>query len=717
MMPFATSGRLIPVRDPVVFKAASSRQFYRTIFALHNVFFRNPASGCSALEFFMQTRSARTITDGISGSTRVHTKRRRCIRGWAEVVVVSLSMVLPGCRDDDAPDPGNGKPNSSQTAPIPASNQQDTTYRSGNDWFRILDNGLTDSEREEFFHLTTGSELFPLRWMQNLINPETGELFLENPGRFGLIPGPSNPDGLPIGLTAADSSDIRSRGKMVGINCSACHTGHLTYEGQQLVIVGGSSLFDVERFLSELYLAAEKTAQTPDMLVSFVHRLRQHRQDREQSPPAASDRILSHLVRDSAALSDLTETFRSLARNAVDAEADELLRSFSRRETQTQEEVRSVLLYGFEEDVRNALEDSLRAVDTDSADVTEDQKKQDIKQLTQDFFIVARLLSGRIAFARDLAGLWKHNLPSTRGGPGHRDNIEVNRPLLFRTKSEQQAAGPCGPPPFFMLQGVRWTDWDGHARSTTDCHLLAALSWGSVSSPETPSSTVPIANLARFEQLAGKLKSPVWPEDEFGELNAGQIQAGESVFRKHCAQCHRPEMVDAQDVPHGSVYPLSEIGTDPLRLQNYLQPLDRQNYSQVLQQSSQNDLGAASQPTNHSAEDTVLLSERHPNRRQDSNGYVARRLEGIWATAPYLHNGSVPSLKHLLLPAAFRPNRFSIHRAEYDTKSVGLILDISQSHEFLFDTSLPGNSNSGHEYGTALNQTRKNALLEYLKSL
>ena len=99
--------------------------------------------------------------------------------------------------------------------------------------------------------------------------------------------------------------------------------------------------------------------------------------------------------------------------------------------------------------------------------------------------------------------------------------------------------------------------------------------------------------------------------------------------------------------------------------------------------------------------------------------YEARVLEGIWAAAPYLHNGSVPTLAELLKPAKSRVREFKIGPS-YDIVNVGLAVDQTK-----FDTTLKtgcddrnsGNSNCGHEYGTKLSPDEKKALLEYLKTL
>jgi hypothetical protein len=98
--------------------------------------------------------------------------------------------------------------------------------------------------------------------------------------------------------------------------------------------------------------------------------------------------------------------------------------------------------------------------------------------------------------------------------------------------------------------------------------------------------------------------------------------------------------------------------------------------------------------------------------------YKAAPLTGIWATAPYLHNGSVPTLADLLKPASARPKSFSMNVGLYDESNVGI--DVNAKSRPVFDTSLWGNRNSGHEgvrYGTELSDSDKQDLLEYLKTL
>jgi hypothetical protein len=99
----------------------------------------------------------------------------------------------------------------------------------------------------------------------------------------------------------------------------------------------------------------------------------------------------------------------------------------------------------------------------------------------------------------------------------------------------------------------------------------------------------------------------------------------------------------------------------------------------------------------------------------DCKVYPAKPLVGIWATAPYLHNGSVPTIWHLLMPQSKRPPKFKVGHRDYDPKNLGYVV-ITEGGR-LFDTSLSGNLNTGHEYGINLTENEKRALIEYLKSL
>ncbi|MBN8464871.1 MAG: cytochrome c, partial [Dechloromonas sp.] len=107
---------------------------------------------------------------------------------------------------------------------------------------------------------------------------------------------------------------------------------------------------------------------------------------------------------------------------------------------------------------------------------------------------------------------------------------------------------------------------------------------------------------------------------------------------------------------------------------------------------------------------------------QKTHGYANMPLDGLWLRAPYLHNGSVPSLRDLLEPAANRPPAFYRGNDVYDPVKVGFVSDLPEANGkklFRLDTAVPGNGNGGHEgkaYGTELSAGEKAALVEYLKT-
>jgi hypothetical protein len=101
-------------------------------------------------------------------------------------------------------------------------------------------------------------------------------------------------------------------------------------------------------------------------------------------------------------------------------------------------------------------------------------------------------------------------------------------------------------------------------------------------------------------------------------------------------------------------------------------------------------------------------------------GYASQPLDGIWLRAPYLHNGSVPTLDALLLPPADRPTEFWRGCDILDPVAVGFRAtppDADCPRAFRFDTTLRGEGNGGHVYGTALPPPERAALLEYMKTL
>jgi hypothetical protein len=223
--------------------------------------------------------------------------------------------------------------------------------------------------------------------------------------------------------------------------------------------------------------------------------------------------------------------------------------------------------------------------------------------------------------------------------------------------------------------------WDGNNTSVVERNKSAALGAG-----VTP-VTIDIARLKRIEDWLWDLPAPRYPY----VINETLAAKGEAVYQKHCASCHA---FGAALV--GRVTPIDKIGTDRQRLDSYTYEL----------LENQNTLYAG-------------YPWRFSHFRK-TDGYANMPLDGVWLRAPFLHNGSVPTLRDLLEPPDKRPKEFYRGYDVFDPIKLGFITDVSEEngHKFFkYDTTLLGNSNAGHVYGTSLSTEEKDALVEYMKKL
>jgi hypothetical protein len=163
-----------------------------------------------------------------------------------------------------------------------------------------------------------------------------------------------------------------------------------------------------------------------------------------------------------------------------------------------------------------------------------------------------------------------------------------------------------------------------------------------------------------------------------------------------------------------SVFRLLEVSVSGTIIQEFFRPRGTNVQEQGLAELLDSLDGAFTQPSQN-----VMPMDDTPDDRPTC-AYEARVLEGIWAAAPYLHNGSVPTLEELLKPASERLATFEVG-PNYDIESVGLAAEQTRFDYTLettgCDDPASGNSRCGHEYGTMLSPEKKRALLEYLKFL
>jgi len=231
--------------------------------------------------------------------------------------------------------------------------------------------------------------------------------------------------------------------------------------------------------------------------------------------------------------------------------------------------------------------------------------------------------------------------------------------------------------------------WDGDNDSVDERNLSAGLGAGI-----TP-VTVDHAAMKRVRDWIWTLPPPKYPYD----IDAATATQGAALYATHCVSCHADQRFRDGVVPPGSlvgkVEPLERIGTDPHRLHSYTEAFAESQY--MLFPDSQ---------------------YRFTHFRK-TYGYANQPLDGIWARAPYLHNGSVPTLRDLLEPADRRPKTFYRGYDVFDRARVGFVTNVPSENgrEFtLYDTSVPGNSNGGHDYGTSLSDAEKAAIVEYMKT-
>lgn len=192
------------------------------------------------------------------------------------------------------------------------------------------------------------------------------------------------------------------------------------------------------------------------------------------------------------------------------------------------------------------------------------------------------------------------------------------------------------------------------------------------------------------------LRPPKYP----GPVDASLASQGQAIFQTHCKDCHG-HYEEPKSYPEVRIE-IREIGTDAIRLEA-LTSENRQRY-----QTSW---------FGRDASDEVFV---------DQPGYVAPPLDGVWASAPYFHNGSVPTLWHVLRPEE-RPTVWRRRGSDYDSERIGLSVEEysetpsgawskAERREF-FDTRRLGKSAGGHTYPEVLTDEEKAAVLEYLKTL
>jgi mono/diheme cytochrome c family protein len=212
-----------------------------------------------------------------------------------------------------------------------------------------------------------------------------------------------------------------------------------------------------------------------------------------------------------------------------------------------------------------------------------------------------------------------------------------------------------------------------------------------------------------LEALARKIRPPVWPAADFGAIDEAKRKHGSQLYDQLCAGCH--EHLAAGGKVNDGKMALDQIGTDPLRAENFARPVNQIAFDIAISDA----LKKVTRKAGGAVPDE--------NQWRVTREYALRPLVASWATAPYLHNNSVPTIYDLLLPEEQRPSGFWVGHRDYDPEKLGYTTpakDQQPPGRVWFDTTLPGNSNKGHsgaKFGTTLSDADRKDLLEYLKSV
>lgn len=232
--------------------------------------------------------------------------------------------------------------------------------------------------------------------------------------------------------------------------------------------------------------------------------------------------------------------------------------------------------------------------------------------------------------------------------------------------------------------------WDGN--HTSPLHRNVGAAAAGLNNP------VNVKNVHAVTDFIRDLPAPAYPF----EVNLRKANRGKQLFKQNCISCHSSQ---------NKVYPLADVGTSANRL-NSITPIAAEFLAGVhLSLCHDKALCAKADGSRYSPEEIA----------RKTNGYVAGPLDGIWARAPYLHNGSVPTLYALL--TGDRPSRFYRGNEQYDQRLAGFTWDAAGTKGVLYDTELSGNSNVGHSGKAFLGFDPKKEprklwdLIEYLKTL
>ena len=545
------------------------------------------------------------------------------------------------------------------------------------------------ADRQTYYFTPQGTQVKGLRydWFTSLELPFSEQRFAapEYLARFGFLVDPAqkatpnNPGNLPVGF--ARHQNPGSKEEFLDVTCAACHTGELRFKGQAVRIDGGSA---------------------QHVLPSSVPTLRGGSFGQ-------------------ALVASLASTYYNP--------------------------------WKFERFARNVLGQDY--------DAQHSQLRQDFKTSLDTFL--------RAAWNDTHRGLYP-----TEEGPGRTDAFGRIANASFgdaiSPENYRVANAPVDYPQLWDIWTFDWVQWNGSAQQPMARNIGEALGVGAtlnffdaagqpLKGDDRYPSSVRVRDLQLIEETLQRLKPPAWPEELLGSIDKPLAAKGRTLFVENCAGCQVPNVTAVNGRPEQKLkmLPVDVIGTDPGAANNITD--HRFNLSALkwdLGELAKLDVKLHPTPKapldlsklsvakglayvtafveNRAYRDANVTPEERPNMDgfglpigvRELRAYKARPLAGVWATPPFLHNGSVPNIYQLLSPQDERATTFYRGSFEYDPQHLGYRTE-AFTNGFVFDTSITGNHNSGHEFragergngviGRLLQPEERWALLEYLKVL
>ena len=561
--------------------------------------------------------------------------------------------------------------------------------------------GWDEQQQLAFWFTSQGSNIIPYAWIVNLEQANSSEKFTSsaNIEAYRYLAQEKtpvyNPDGLPIGFTKDEAKGNPANEKIakhwLGLTCAACHTGQLEYAGRKVLIDGAPAMADFQAFFEDMAVAMRATLNFPDKFDRFAKAV--IKANKAQGTGGATRKnVLRKQLREMTAVRE-----RWIVRNS------------------------GGIRYG------NSRLDALGSILNE--------------------VLVAQ--HGAIPIKEGQANA-PVSYPFIWDTPQH-DRVQwngsvVNAGLGAPGRNIGEVIGVFGSLDFNLVGGKIPVN----------------------------QSSVNIVHLGELEQLIWSLQSPLWNDVWKGTGQANRLdpyltKVGRKVFAKKCQTCHNLP-IDRNN-RHAEIaatmVSINYINTDPTAAENFVsrakpdgELLSASVAGVVIEALLSDKLATlktikAGQPDSITAvvdalaenilagldeapadqklmmvakfidalrqkqEEWKAEKRKSSDKKQDCSAlplcYKARPLNGVWATAPYLHNGSVRTIRQLLIPSE-RQITFNVGSREYDPKTLGF----EDAGKFVIDTRLKGNFNTGHDfYGSYFDANRDElkGLMEYLKSL